>query len=269
MSSVNSIKLYDDGRVQFYMLGWEEIEDEGSVQTNQYMLLSGDEVILMDPGGAHVFPRVLANVSEIANINKITHIFYSHQDPDVSSGVILWLSMLNNKVKVHIPGLWVRFLPHFGVYDQSTISPIPDGGGELTLRNGHRLEIIPAHFLHSTGQATLYDPISKVLFSADIGAAVFPPGKRYPIVENFENHVNYMKGFHVRYMASNQACRAWINLIKDKNIDIIAPQHGSVIKGREMIGKFLAWLGNLKCGVDIIDEIYSTGGKKALSSRYR
>jgi len=30
-------------------------------------------------------------------------------------GVILWLSMIN-KVNVHIPG--IRYVPHFGVYDQ-------------------------------------------------------------------------------------------------------------------------------------------------------
>ncbi len=266
MPQTSSFKLYDDGKVIFYLLGWEETEDEGSVQTNQYLLISGDEAVLMDPGGAHVFPRVLANVSEIININKITHIFYSHQDPDVSSGVILWLSMIN-KVNVHIPGLWIRFLPHFGVYDQRMVSPIPDGGGELVLKNGHRLEMLPAHFLHSTGQATLYDSVSKILFSGDIGAAVFPPGKRYPIVENFESHVNYMKGFHVRYMASNQACRAWVNLVSGKDIEAIAPQHGAVIRGKDMVKDFLNWFGNLKCGVDIINEIYSTGGRRALSSR--
>lgn len=56
------------------------------MQTNQYLLISGDEAVLMNPGGAHVFPRVLANVSEIVNINKITHIFYSHQD----RGIFRW-----------------------------------------------------------------------------------------------------------------------------------------------------------------------------------
>jgi flavorubredoxin len=34
----------------------EEQEEEGVVQTNQYMILHEDEVILVDPGGAHVFP---------------------------------------------------------------------------------------------------------------------------------------------------------------------------------------------------------------------
>jgi len=158
MAQFSTLSLYDDPRHKYLLLGWEEQEEEGVVQTNQYMILHEDEVILVDPGGAHVFPRVLANVAEKVNISHIRNIFYSHQDPDVSSGITLWLSLAEN-AKVHISGLWVRFLPHFGVYDQKRIAAIPDQGGSLSLRDGTRLELIPSHFLHSTGQFSLYDPV--------------------------------------------------------------------------------------------------------------
>ena len=83
-----------------------------AVQTNQYVITSGREIVLLDPGGAHVFPRVLANVAELVDLKAISHIFYSHQDPDVSSGITLWLSMAE-RAMVHISELWVRFLLHF------------------------------------------------------------------------------------------------------------------------------------------------------------
>lgn len=65
MRHVSSLTLFEEGDHKYIMLGWEEQEEEVAVQTNQYVLSSGGEVILLDPGGAHVFPRVLANVAEL------------------------------------------------------------------------------------------------------------------------------------------------------------------------------------------------------------
>lgn len=245
--------LFDNGSHKFYFLGWEEKEEE-IVQTNQYLIVDGDEAVLLDPGGAHVFPRVLANVSEIIEPSKITHLFYTHQDPDVTSGIILWLSIAENS-KVHISNLWVRFLPHFGVYDQKRVVAIPDQGDTIRLKSGNVLELIPAHYLHSTGNFNLYDPVARILFSGDVGACVFPAGKKYREVVDFESHVKNMEAFHRRYMTSNTACRKWVDVVSKKQIDTIAPQHGAVMKG-ECVKKFLNWLKDLRCGVDLIDQFY-------------
>ena len=70
----------------------------------KYVITSGREIVLLDPGGAHVFPRVLANVAELVDLKAISHIFYSHQDPDVSLGITLWLSMAE-RAMVHISEL--------------------------------------------------------------------------------------------------------------------------------------------------------------------
>ncbi len=252
--TVKTTAIYESENHKFFFLGWEEKEEGGVVQTNQYFVIDENEGTLLDPGGVHVFPRVLANVSEILDIAKIKHIFFSHQDPDVSSGVSLWLSAAQN-AKVHISGLWTRFLPHFGVYDLSRIEPIPDKGGEIRLPSGKSFILIPAHFLHSPGQFNLYDPVSKILFSGDIGAAVFPEGKRYPFVEDFEEHKKFMEGFHKRYMASGQFCKKWVETVRKYDVQIIAPQHGAIFRG-ENVKKFLDWLYNLKCGSDFIDELY-------------
>lgn len=255
MQQLESFALFDQQNHRFIMLGWEEKEEGMAVQTNQYVISSGKEIVLLDPGGAHVFPRVLANVAELVDLKDIRHIFYSHQDPDVSSGITLWLSMAEKAI-VHISELWVRFLPHFGVYDERRIIPIADTGGSLSLEGGNKLLMVPSHFLHSTGCFSLYDPLSKILFTGDIGAALFPKGKRYPVVENFDSHLPYMEAFHRRYMASNAACRSWVRRVSSLDIEVIAPQHGAVIQGRENVKRFLDWFGELRCGSDIVDQIY-------------
>ena len=65
-----------------------------------------------------------------------------------------------------------------------------------------------------------------------------------------------MEGFHKRYMASNAACRSWVRRVSTLDVETIAPQHGAVIRGRENVKKFLSWFEGLRCGTDIIDQIY-------------
>ena len=266
-TSFDTVSLFDSPGHRYTLLGWEEHENEGVVQTNQYLVVHGEEVALLDPGGAHVFPRVLANVAELTNINSVKHIFYSHQDPDVSSGITLWLAIAE-QTRVYISGLWTRFLPHFGVYDQRRITAIPDHGGVIAFSDGYKMEALPAHFLHSTGQFSLYDPASKLLFTGDIGAAIFPKGQRYPKVTDFNAHLRLMEGFHQRYMGSNLACRKWVETVSSRDIRAIAPQHGAIIEG-ENVGKFFDWLSRLKCGIDLLDSFYGvrSGSPSSLLAR--
>ena len=70
--------------------------------------------------------------------------------------------------------------------------------------------------------------MSKVYFSGDVGAAVYPPGKWYLFVENFEEHFEYMEGFHRRYLASSITLKKRLNRIKNLQVNIIAPQHGGI-----------------------------------------
>ncbi len=252
-SSIGGKPIYEDEEHRFIWLGWEEEDEEGLVQTNQYLIINRGIGILLDPGGAHVFPRVVAETARFIPLENIRYVFYSHQDPDVSSGLPLWLSV--TPAKVYISKLWIRFVPHFGKADVSRIEPIEDSGGSVTLPTGDEVEFLPAHYLHSTGNFSAYDSRSKILFSGDIGAAVFPRGKRYLFVEDFESHKKLMEGFHRRYMKSNRVLRKWVGLVREKAVRMIAPQHGAVFDQRN-VDKFLSWLERLKCGEDVLEEIY-------------
>ncbi len=250
---VNGKILYQDGSHQFIWLGADEIEEDGVVQTNQYLIISNGRGTLVDPGGVHLFSRVVALVSRYIDLDRIDNIFFSHQDPDVSSGIALWLGVTT--AKIYISELWIRFIPHFGIVDQSRIIGIEGLEGSLKLSGGTELKLIPSHFLHSTGAYTFYDPAAKALFTHDIGAGVFPSGSQYLFVENFDEHIKIMEGFHRRYMASNIAIKKWLSKLQGLDIQMIAPQHGAIFKD-ENVGKFLNWFSGLRCGVDIIDEIY-------------
>jgi Uncharacterized flavoproteins len=229
VSIVDGAVLYDDGDHKFIWLGWEEEEEEGFVQVNQYIIINRGKGFLLDPGGVYVFPRVISNTSTYIDCKRYTDdILLSPR-----SRCIFWYSSMacqHASRCLYISNLWTRFVPHFGVTDIRRIKGIPDRGMTYTLPSGDILEFIPAHYLHSVGQFNVYDRRSKILFSGDIGAAVFPRGERKVFVEDFQKHVPLMEKFHKRYMNGNVACRKWVSEVKKRDIDMIAPQHGSIFK---------------------------------------
>ncbi len=234
------------------LLGFGESAKEEGVPSNQYLIVHKNIGVLIDPGGFGLFPTLISRLLKYIEIDDVKAIFLSHQDPDVSGGVNIWAEM--TPARIYISKVWLRFIPHYDLKDPSKIVPIEEGVHDIEIGEGFSLRIIPAHFLHSPGQINVYDAVSKVLFSGDIGASMLPCSENLLFIEDFEEFIPCIEKFHVRYMASNKAIRAWINNIKDLDIDIIAPQHGFLYRG-EVKDKFIKWLSELKCGVDIIEEI--------------
>ena len=246
--------LYDDGDHKFIWIGTDDDFGKGVVQTMQYLIIDKNKGWLLDPGGVHLFARVVAGVSRFISLDRIEGIIFSHQDPDVSSGIALWLGV--TKAKVYISALWTRFLPHFGIVDQSRVTAIEDCKDRaLALPSGSRLRFVPTHFMHSPGAWSVFDEKSRILFSSDVGAAIFPEGDERLFIEDFPSTIPYVEGFHKRYIACNAVARRWVEIVRRLDPDMIAPQHGGVYKGAA-VGAFLSWLGGLRCGVDLIDEIY-------------
>ncbi len=250
---VNGIVLYKDQDHSFIWLGADPEAGSGVVQTNQYLIIDHGRGILLDPGGIHLFARVVATASRYISIDRIDSIFFSHQDPDVSSGIALWLGI--TRAKIYVSSLWLRFLPHFGIVDQSRVVGIEDFGPSLKLQSGGALRFIPAHFLHSTGNFTAFDERSGILFTGDIGAAIFPPGKETVFVGDFDAHLPLIEGFHKRYMASGKAAAKWVRMVSALSPKMLAPQHGAVYKDASA-SRFLDWFSKLECGIDLIDTIY-------------
>lgn len=242
--------LYEDKDHKFVWLGLDESEHERGILTNQYLIVDGDEGALLDPGGYFVFERVYENVKEFIKPEKVKYLLFSHQDPDVLGSLNLWQDVAPD-AKIYVSALWERFLPHLGFEGSKRVVDIPDNGIEIKLGNSV-IQAVPAHFMHSPGNFHYYDVKSKVYFSGDLGAAVFPEGKWYLFVEDFNEHVKYMEGFHRRYIASTKAIKNWLKRIEKLEIQIIAPQHGSIFQG-ENVKKFLDWLRSLdRTGVDYL-----------------
>ena len=201
--------------------------------------------MLLDPGGIEIFPQVLTELTKYVPTENIKVIFASHQDPDISSSLSMWLDLCPN-VEVYCSWIWTGFIAHFGMGTRLILNPIPDEGMELNIGgSSNSVYFVPAHYCHSSGNFSVYDPKADILFSGDIGAALFPEGHSAPLfVDNFDEHINYMKNFHLRWMPSTGALKDWVKRVRLINPSMICPQHGSIFKGED-VNKFLNWLEQL------------------------
>lgn len=246
---MNNIQLYQSANHRFVLLNESESGDEAGVHSNQYLIEHQGHGVLLDPGGFGVMPRVLAELLKYIPPDQVQAIILSHQDPDIVGGISTWLEMI--KAPVYVSHIWMRFLPHYGLQDMSQFRGVPDAGQSLTLAPGFELKIVPAHFLHSEGQINVYDPVSRILFTGDIGSAMMPSGMERPFVDDFQAHLPHIHGFHQRYMCGQRAVRCWLDTIADLDIEMLAPQHGPIYRGRAVLD-FLEWIAGLRCGLDLL-----------------
>ncbi|WP_105170085.1 MBL fold metallo-hydrolase [Pseudoalteromonas sp. T1lg23B] len=236
-------EIYNSATHTWLVLGRDSNKPNNIIDTNQYLIKSTDEAIILDPGGIELFSPMLASILKHVTLEQVTTLFASHQDPDIISSLGLWDKALP-KATLHAPWLWEGFIRHFGM-DNISYQPIKDEGGEIKIGKA-TLRFVPAHYLHSSGNFNVYDPKAKILMSGDIGAAL-EKGEPPMFVEDFASHIKYMEYFHRRWMPSNRAKNDWISRVRELDIDIMAPQHGRIFKG-EMVQEFLEWFSRLDVG---------------------
>ncbi len=226
--------------------GQDPNKPEKLIDTNQIVISAGESAIILDPGGIEIFPPMLAALTDEIPIENVKHLFMSHQDPDIGSSLPLWRQVCDENVNIHLSWLWTSFVAHFDA--EANITPIPDEGMTIQLSGNVMLQFIPAHYMHSSGNFSVYDPGAKILWTGDIGAALMPNRQRDSFyVEDFNSHVQYMEGFHRRWLGSMRARDAWIAQVSKLEIDILTPQHGLFFKGDD-VKRFLDWLARLNIG---------------------
>jgi len=184
--------------------------------------------------------------------HKLSYLIASHADPDIIASLDRW--MTSTKANLVISRVWERFAPHFTKVGktENRVIGVPDGGGHLPLGR-HELVLLPAHFMHSEGNFHFYDPVSRILFTGDLGSMMSGAEARVPVTD-LKAHIPRMEGFHRRYMVSNKILRLWARMARQLDIAMLVPQHGAPIMGKEAINDFFEWIENLMCGIDLFDD---------------
>ncbi|KFX27159.1 MBL fold metallo-hydrolase [Ralstonia solanacearum] len=225
--------------------------DDQSVQTNQFLVVDHGHGALIDPGGNMTYNALYLAMNHYFPPKQLDYVLASHADPDIVASAGRWLT--SSSCDILISRVWERFLPHFCSVGKTEgrIVPIPDTGMAIPIGQSHLLAV-PAHFLHSEGNFQFYDPVSRILFSGDLGASMVHAEIAAAPVEDFDAHIPLMAPFHRRYMSGNRVCRLWAEMVRGLEIEWIVPQHGRAFRGPAMVRRFIDWVETLACGIDLM-----------------
>lgn len=233
---------------------------EGSLHCNPYLILDGDEAVLIDPGSVLDFEYVYENVCAIVPLEKIKYVVLHHQDPDFCASVPLFEQ---KGAKFQIVTHWRTrtLVKYYGVKSDYYI--VNENDFKLVLNSGRVIDFVPTPYLHFPGAIATYDCNSKILFSSDLFGALSYNWSLYA----GDDYIDKMKTFHEHYMPSNDIMRPVMEIFLGMDIAMIAPQHGSIIK--DNVAKHIKVLRDLECGSFtklIKKDIVKSGGYKYVCS---
>lgn len=234
------------------VLMFSDLTDEGgeAVQSNQFLIVDGDTGAVIDPGGNLAYGELYLGMTRHFPPNRLSAIIASHADPDIVASLDRWMTA--TQAKVYISRVWERFVPHFCKPGKTTgrIVPIPDPGQRICVGRSD-LVALPAHFLHAEGNFQFWDPVSRILFSGDLGVSLVPGATAAKPVTELAPLLPAMEGFHRRYMVSGKVLRWWADMVEALPIEMIVPQHGAPLAG-PAVKDFIAWARQLSCGIDLM-----------------
>lgn len=209
---------------------------------NPYLIIDGEEGVLIDPGSSLDFEEVFRNVTSLLPLEKIRYIVLQHQDPDFCSSTPLFEQRgFKGEIATH----WraATLIQFYGV--TSAFYLLNKNDWVLKFGNNRILQFYQTPYLHFPGAIVTYDALDKILFSSDLFGALSRDPALFSDQCSFD-YIEAMKSFHEHYMPSNAILRPVMEMLLRLDIDMIAPQHGSII--RHDVQRHIETLRDLECG---------------------
>ena len=245
-------KLDYDGPIEvaegIYWVGYAD--DNAGLHCNPYLIVEGDEAVLIDGGSRDDFSTVMMKILQTGvDPNQIQRLIYQHYDPDLCGSIPHFESLIKNddlKILSHRENnIFIKY------YSSSRPKECIEAlGMSFTFATGRKLEFVRTPYAHSQGSFMTYDTKTGTLFSSDIFGSydkiwelfiemkdTCKACKPSPVChyEDYPCIVSGIIDFHKRIMTSGKALKYALGKIKEIDPVIIAPQHGSVVGSRRWI----------------------------------
>lgn len=220
------------------------LDAKAGLHCNPYLIIDGDEAVIIDSGSRDEFSTVMLKIlrSGVAP-TSIKRLIYQHYDPDLCGNIPQFESIIDSKD--------LRIISHrennvFIKYYSSKTRKlyIESMDYEYKFSSGRTLKFIRTPYSHSPGSFITYDCKTKTLFTSDIFGSYNSDWSLYsPLDEECHNceptvfctlynkkcRLQEIIKFHKLIMNSSKSLRYALDQIKKLDINLIAPQHGSLI----------------------------------------
>ncbi|MGA1845842.1 diguanylate cyclase [Deferribacter abyssi] len=217
-------------------------------QCHVYLIKNGKESILIDPGSNLTFKETLYKIEQIIPFSHIKYFICHHQDPDITAALATIQHILNRNDALIISH-WraIELIKHYNL--NIPFECVEKNNWEINCGN-RKLKFIFTPYLHFPGAFCTYDVKSKILFSSDLFGGFTDEWRIF--AEN-ESYFDSIAAFHSHYMPSKEILIHSLKKIEQLEIEMIAPQHGSIIK-KHLISSIIKKLKNLDCGVFLLTQ---------------
>ncbi|NVJ22145.1 MULTISPECIES: hypothetical protein [Myxococcus] len=209
--------------------------------------------LLIDPGSSSDFSTIHTKVTSlIGGMERLSALFINHQDPDVGSSASIISARYAPRAGLLCSEDTWRLIVHQNL-PRNRFIPTEKFAQGLSVPTGHKLLPVPSPFCHFRGAVMLYDPQTRVLFTGDLFGGLTDANAKGLWAD--ESDWAGIRAFHQIYMPVNAALARVVATIRKlaPAVEIIAPQHGRVIRG-PLVQQFLERMEKLQVGLDIMDE---------------
>jgi len=243
-------------------------EEKTNLHCNPYLLVEGDQAVLIDGGSRPDFAVVMMKILQAGlQPGQITALIYHHYDPDLCGSMPNLVDIIYNPaLKIFSDPLDRVFLTYYlGKENHPLLKTVNFSERGYTF-NSRKLRFIRTPFCHNAGSFMTYDTKTKVLFTSDLFGSFSKTWDLYINLspgcytcrdyQNCPNRRTYcplpdILSFHRRIMPSGKALKYAMDQIRPLDIDVIAPQHGGIISKKEDIAFLIDKLANLeRVGID-------------------
>jgi flavorubredoxin len=249
-----------------FWVGFHDVQ--AGLHCNPYVIIDGDEAVVIDGGSRPDFATVMLKILQSGIIpQQIKALIYQHYDPDLCGSIPNFEDTIQREdLKILSDSENLMFIRHYSV--SSPLVPLSKLGFQFEFASGRRLEFIKTPYAHAAGSFVTFDPQTRILFTSDLFGSYGQDWQLYlhllpecmeckrdaRCIRNLPNcPVNGILHFHKKIMTSTKALRHALQKIAAIPFDILAPQHGSIIKDKQTIAHVFELLVSLE-GVGI-DEI--------------
>jgi|GEM_PF-919022 len=220
-------------------------------QCHPYFIENGENSVLIDPGSMLEFDAVVQKINTISNMRKIKYIILHHQDPDVAASIASIEKLIQrDDLQVITHSRMVPLVKHYLI--ESDYYEI-DKHQDRLIQDGLELYFLTTPYCHSPGAFVTYIPQNKILFSGDIFGGIEKSWDFYAKEDYFDK----AKQFHAEYMPSRDIFNYALNKIAMLDLELIAPQHGSLIQ-KPYIAPLIQQMKELECGLYIKEDYHHT-----------
>lgn len=229
-------------------------EEENQLATNAYLVTDGGEAVLIDGGGRSHFSAVMLSLLQAGvTPDRVTAMILHHYDPDLCGAVYNFESALPH------PGLKVishranhQFLRYYGT--RLPMASLQECGHRHVFPGGRELRFIETPFAHAPGSFVTFDPRTGTLFSSDLfGSDRFHDDNAYRLEDKCFAcgldrdcadgcYPRDVVRFHNVTMPSSRALTDALANIEKLPLKLIAPQHGSLLRGEQDCRRMLQFL---------------------------